>query len=135
MGRKVSGAQKRSKKKSARPSTPPPRMGHFMASTCTGSVILAGGYSDKSVGFMDMWRYAPSVGWTCLYESVRGSSSPLPRAMAATCVSGESLFLFGGMQQEGSQMLVYNDLWEFNVSSQQWYVRNLILKAILCTLV
>lgn len=122
MGRKSSGAQKKNKKKSAKPSSPAPRTGHFMASDSNHSVILAGGYSDKSMGFMDVWRYAPSEGWICLQESVRGGASPLPRTMAAACVSGESLFLFGGMQQEGSQMLVYNDLWEFHITSKQWYV-------------
>lgn len=120
MGRKISGALKRNKKKSAKPSSPAPRTGHVMASNSAGGVILAGGYSDKSIGFVDVWRYVPSAGWMCLHESVRGSSSPLPRSMAAACVSGDSLYFFGGMQQEGSQMLVYNDLWEFNINSQQW---------------
>ena len=116
-----SGSSK--KKKASKPSSPPPRTGHIMVSDCAGTVVVAGGYSDKSAGLMDVWSYnSSSSGWSCLYDSPPGSStsSPLSRSMAAGCLAGGCLFLFGGMQQEGSQMLVYNDLWQFNLASRQW---------------
>jgi hypothetical protein len=122
-----SGSKK--KKSQPKPSSPPPRTGHILVSDGAGTVVVAGGYSDKSTGLMDVWSYRDSSGWECLYDSAlpsRSSSSsaaaasPLSRSMAAGCLAGGCVYLFGGMQQEGSQMLVYNDLWQFNLASRQW---------------
>jgi N-acetylneuraminic acid mutarotase len=128
MGRKNnSGSSK--KKKANKPTSPAARTGHLMASDGR-TVVVTGGYSDKSTGFMDIWSYtcgsASTEGgeWMCLHETggSGASPSPLPRSMAAGCLLDGCLYLFGGMQQEGSQMLVYNDLWQFNLASRQWCV-------------
>ena len=47
--------------------------------------------------------------------------------MAAGCLMGSRLYLFGGLQQEGSQMLVYNDLWEFDLATRRWSVSRQLL--------
>lgn len=41
-------------------------------------------------------------------------------SMAAGCMIGSCVYIFGGLQQEGSQLLVYNDLWEFDLVTKRW---------------
>ena len=101
--------------------SPAARSGHVLVSSGEGAV-LTGGHGERAGGFLDVWAFSTGQ-WTLLHDSssrVSSGATPLPRSMAGGCMVGRSVYLFGGMQQEGSQVLVYNDLWEFNLDSRQW---------------
>lgn len=126
------------KKKQEKCSAPAARWGHVLAeegdvqgalkvseevvSRESKGFFLFGG--DGKEELRDVWRLdSGSKGWTCIHDPSSSSSSsltPLPRVMAAGCAAGEYLYLFGGMRQEGGQLLVFNDLWEFSILSREW---------------
>lgn len=112
------------KKKPAKATSPPRRTGHLLLSDVagTGPVVVTGGYSDVSSGLMDLWSYTTIGGWVRLHmsEGSAASASPLPRVNACGAMVGDKVYLFGGMQQQGQQMLVFNDLWEFSLELRQW---------------
>ena len=98
--------------------SPKGRAGHtFLA--YGDNVILLGGYDDSGA-LDDIWMYDTSRdAWViCSYN--RLNPHPLPRVDFDCCILKSKLYLFGGMQSDGEQVLIMNDLWSLDLDSGIW---------------
>lgn len=67
-----------------------------------------------------MWRFDfKTETWTCLRNSVVGTSTPLPspRKDAAFWIVGRDLWMFGG-ELHGDYM---SDIWRYNIDDDAWH--------------
>lgn len=116
---------------------PPARwLGAFNWVDNDGNLWLYGGanHTDGGNGFNDLWKYDISTNmWTWINGSstpfqipqhgTQGVSSPSnqPGWRAETAASwvddSNNLWLFGGLSSDN---LVYNDLWKYNISVNEW---------------
>ncbi len=82
-------------------------------------LILVGGYNECGP-LAEIWVYDIE---RSLWSEVMGGISnkgPLPRVDFSACLLGTKIYLFGGMEQDNNQALIYNDLWSFDLISRQW---------------
>ena len=102
----------------------------------SGNFWLYGGLANVSSDrFADLWRYTPSNNmWTWMAgpntvnsNGVYGtqnipaaSNNPGARHLAATWVDGGNLWLFGGNGFGLNSLGRLNDLWRYNISTNQW---------------
>lgn len=80
------------------------------------SALVFGGASDE-LDHSDVWRYAPTEGWTCLHAD--GAGGPAPRYCASVALHDSALLVFGGRSRR-SPKENYNDLWRFDLHSGRW---------------
>jgi N-acetylneuraminic acid mutarotase len=106
-----------------------------------GNVWLFGGYgydSTGAVGYLnDLWQLNPSTGWWTWVTGGSGdnangvygtqgtaaaSNTPGSRQAASVAIDTTgNLWLFGGGGYDSNGAVGYlNDLWQFNLSSEQW---------------
>ena len=97
---------------------PKGRSGHTFLAYGDNAVLL-GGY-DESGALDDIWMFEAERGvWVqCSYN--RLNPHPLPRVDFDCCILGSKLYLFGGMQSDGEQVLIVNDLWCLDLNSGIW---------------
>jgi N-acetylneuraminic acid mutarotase len=117
------------------PAVPGQRSSGATWTDASGKLWLFGGYGvdgNGLTGYMnDMWTYTPQANvWTT--SSTAGvtpssSSQPNPRSNSAFWTSGcESggtnctFYMFGGQGYVGLNSGVQNDLWKYDVSTNQW---------------
>ena len=100
-------------------SSPKGRAGHAFLRYGDNNAVLLGGYDDKE-SLDDIWMYdGGRETWVmCSYN--RLNPHPLPRVDFDCCILGSKLFLFGGMQSDGEQVLILNDLWSLDLNSGIW---------------
>lgn len=82
-------------------------------------LVLVGGYNELGP-LADIWIYDIQKS---LWSEIMGGVSnkgPLPRVGFSACLLGSKVYLFGGMEQDNQQALIYNDLWSFDLISRQW---------------
>ena len=79
------------------------------------NVILLGGYDDSGA-LDDIWMYDTSrdVWVICSYN--RLNPHPLPRVDFDCCILKSKLYLFGGMQSDGEQVLIMNETYGASIS-------------------
>lgn len=113
------------------PEVPIPRgrAGHGFYQIGEGAAgLLVGGYNEDGP-LADVWLFDLSASggevsriWQrVLYDETR--DHPLPRVDFAGCLLGGGVgyfYLVGGMASDGEQVLIYNDLWRFELSSGVW---------------
>jgi N-acetylneuraminic acid mutarotase len=59
-----------------------------------------------------------NVGWTLLKEGQsKPGAFPIERNAHASISYGNSLFVFGGQDEDNNKL---GDLWEFNITTKQW---------------
>ena len=101
---------------------PEGRSGHALLhrqSDKNENIILVGGYNDTGP-LADIWVFDLSRN---IWQEIMGGSTnrgPLPRVDFDACILGNKLFVFGGMESDGDQALIYNDLWSFDLDSRIW---------------
>ena len=84
---------------------------------------LFGGESSDTSGAVhalnDLWRFNPG---TQTWTVVEPSSNPPPaRSMAASSIDlNGNVWIFGGRSASGTKVQLYNDLWQYNPSTQRW---------------
>lgn len=120
---------------------PGARWGAVSWTDAAGFVWMFGGYGVDSggvaLGYLnDLWRYNPTNGrWTWMSGSntygatgVYGTKG-IPAAgnvpgcrnnMSAISDSSGNLWLYGGIGDDGSSTVVFNDLWKYTPSTGQW---------------
>ncbi len=83
------------------------------------SIIVVGGYNEAGP-LAEIWIYNLS---RSIWSEIMGgylNRGPLPRVDFDTCIMGNKIYLFGGMESDGQQALIYNDLWCFDLGSRSW---------------
>lgn len=86
-------------------------------------LVLVGGYNEEGP-LAEIWVYDLQ---RALWSEVMGgmaNKGPLPRVDFSACLLGNKVYVFGGMEQDGRQALIYNDLWSFDLDSRQWVMLN-----------
>jgi hypothetical protein len=83
--------------------------------------LLVGGYDDTGP-LQDIYMLDEScTTWKQL--PISSALTPLPRIDFDGALCGQKFFLFGGMQSDGVEALILNDLWEYDISSSSWVMR------------
>jgi N-acetylneuraminic acid mutarotase len=103
--------------------TPPSsRAGHSYISSSSGLInYVIGGYSNEET-FTDIYKYNNNI-WSkisSLTSYTNTNSNPFPRMEFDCCCLGDNIYLFAGMQFEGEQVLILNDLWMFDSIKLKW---------------
>lgn len=121
---------------------PSPRIGYSWTGFGSHTVIMGGVTPPVGSTFLvciqtpsqcqfhgSIWFYAPGnkglpaagsitgTSWQILSEAgAYGGPVPVPRFLHAAGSSGDQLFVYGGISQQG----VLNDMWAYNLVSQTW---------------
>ena len=98
--------------------SPKGRAGHTFLAYGDNAVLL-GGYDDSGA-LDDIWIYETSRDTWVICSYNRMNPHPLPRVDFDCCILGSKLYLFGGMQSDGEQVLIMNDLWTLDLNSGVW---------------
>lgn len=80
-----------------------------------GTMVIFGGFVEGQ-RMNDIYRYYFKEN---KWEKVQnlGIDSPQPRAGHSSIIYGDSLFIFGGKDEENNKL---SDVWEFNFNTSQW---------------
>jgi len=83
-------------------------------------VYVCGGFSDDGGDRIDLWRFdTQPERWELLCPD-DAVPAPHPRYCAAFALQGTKLLLFGGRVLGSPQLLLFNDLWSFDLGAGKW---------------
>jgi len=108
--------------------SPSGRAGHAMlhhgaAALGNERIVVVGGYNETGP-LAEIWIYDLARN---LWSEIMGgyaNKGPLPRVDFDACILANKVYLFGGMETDGEQALIYNDLWSFDLDSRRWTLLN-----------
>jgi len=80
------------------------------------AMIIFGGFVDGGERTNEIWKYSFSENRWTLIKPQQGPS-PRPRAGHSALISGETLIMFGGCDQDNEKL---NDLWVFHLETNTW---------------
>lgn len=96
---------------------PDPRDDHSATLAGDGSMIIFGGFVKGSRS-NDLYAYDfTNNSWKCLDAGGNHDGIPCKRAASSLCAAGNQVYLFGGQGEDNNKM---NDLWVFDLGSNQW---------------
>jgi len=94
---------------------------HCLVQADKNQLVIFGGFSGGTrVNSVRSAILTPpnKVEWTGLRGSERPSKTvPIPRNAHSAVAQGNSVFVFGGQDEDNNKM---GDIWEFNITTKQW---------------
>ena len=99
--------------------TPEGRSGHLLLhNAADDKLVLIGGHNESGP-LSDVWTYNVEDNEWFVIEQNSGNT-PLPRIDMDGCILNGKVYVLGGMQNDGDQVLIYNDLWCFDLEENVW---------------